>query len=73
MPRDSQEEIRGLTSLGVAEWVTWVAAMSVAAIGVTSFVYANFQTKEQAIEVKADIVQRLIRLEDKVDKLLESR
>ena len=57
-------------SLEEGQWIAWIGATIVAAIIGTSFVYANFQTKADALEQKGDIVQRLDRIESKVDAIL---
>mgnify|MGYP001499077487 CR=1 FL=1 len=56
---------------GVSEWVAWVGATVAAAVSITVFAFSNFETKERAVEVKSDLVQRLDRIEGKVDKILQ--
>ena len=58
---------------GMSEWIAWVGATVAAAVSITVYAYNNFETKSQAVESKTDLVQRLDRIEGKVDRLLESK
>lgn len=40
-------------------WVTWIAAIMVAAFTLSSFAFGTFQTKDDARETKSDIVKAL--------------
>lgn len=58
-----------------SSWLKFLAgailgAMSAGA-GVVSYAYTTFETKSAAIEKKADITQRLDRIETKLDRVLE--
>lgn len=50
-------------------WVGWIGATVAAALIGCAYVYATFQTKDEAKENKSDIVQRLDRIENKVDEI----
>jgi hypothetical protein len=50
-------------------WIAWLGATLVAAVTYTAFAYTNFETKDSARESKSDIVQRLDRIENKLDEL----
>lgn len=56
-------------------WVAWIGAIIVAAVvctyGVITFAYGNFETKDQAKERAAFIVDRLQKIEDKLDRVLQ--
>lgn len=54
-------------TFGLAEWIAWLGMF----VGATAFAYQNFETKQDASERKADMIQRLDRLEGKVDQLIE--
>ncbi len=41
------------------EWVAWLGATGVACVVLTSFVYSNFQTKADAKETKADVIEAI--------------
>lgn len=56
-----------------AQWVAWIGATLTACIGLTSFAYQNFETKDSANEKKSDFVLRLTRIEDKLDRVIEER
>ena len=60
-----------LVNLEQGQWIAWIAATIAAAITLTGFVYANFQTKSEAVEQKGDLIQRLDRIEAKVDQLIQ--
>lgn len=51
-------------------WVSWLAATLVAALTLSAFAFTTFQTKDDAKESKADLVQRLDRMEHKIDNII---
>lgn len=51
------------------QWIAWLGATVVACMALTAFAYQNFETKDDAKEKKSDIVQRLDRIETKLDEL----
>lgn len=58
-------------------WVAWLGATAVAVAGATAFFYLNFETRDSFADYKADqtqvqneIVKRLDRMEDKIDRIL---
>lgn len=53
------------------QWIAWTAATLIAAVTLTSFVYANFQTTKDAEKVEYRIEKRLERIENKQDQILE--
>jgi hypothetical protein len=53
--------------LSTAQWISWMGATIVTILGFAAFAYATFETKDHAIEVKGDTVQRLDRIESKLD------
>ena len=60
-----------LTMLKPEMWVEWIGATVVAAAVAVSFAFGTFQTKGEAKEAKDDVIQRLMRLESKMDVMLE--
>lgn len=66
--------------LSIEQWVAWLGATVVAAVGITSFFYVNFETKDAFAEYKQeqeqiqqDLFKRLYRIEDKIDLLLSRK
>jgi cell division protein FtsL len=53
------------------QWIAWTTATLIAAVTMTSFVYANFQTAKDAEKIEARIEKRLDRIENKQDQILE--
>ena len=60
-------------NFSATQWIAWLGATAVACVGLTSFAYQTFQTKEEARDDKADVVQRLMRMEDKLDRIIERK
>jgi uncharacterized membrane protein len=67
---------------GAATWIAWLGATVFAALTITVYAYAVFETKEESKAKQAatqaiidvhhvDVVQRMDRMENKVDQLLE--
>ena len=54
-----------------AQWVAWIGATLSAVLVASAFAFTTFATKEEAKESKADLTQRLSRIEDKLDQVLE--
>ncbi len=50
-------------------WIGWIGATVVAALIGCAYAFNTFQTKDDAKETKSDIVQRLDRIENKIDEL----
>lgn len=55
------------------QWIAWIAATGTAALTMAAFAYSTFETKEHSAENKTDIVSRLDRIEEKLDRALDSR
>lgn len=63
-----------------SQWIAWLGATALACAGLTTFFYREFETAGHAREVATNrqaadalIVQRLDRIEEKVDRLIERR
>lgn len=61
-------------------WLAWMGATMSAAVVIVIFLYQNFQTKDAFSEYKqeqyrfeTDLVKRLERIEDKIDRSLGER
>jgi sensor domain CHASE-containing protein len=59
------------------QWIYWLGATIVAAISMMIFLYSNFQTKDNFQDYKEDqkedqkeLIQRLDRLDHKLDRIL---
>lgn len=80
-------ETMGNRPISVSTWVYWMGCSLAAAVGGTAYVYANFGTKQDIHDLheeinvirsemrdsQADQVSRLVRIEDKVDRLNERK
>lgn len=64
-------EIRGAQQRGVPVWFVLLGLGFVSALSTTIFLYTNFITRAEAQADKNDITERLTRIENKVDRLLE--
>lgn len=60
-------------SFPIEIWIPWCAATVVASIMAMVFFYSHFQTKESFDEYQNMLDKRLVRMEDKLDKILEKR
>lgn len=58
-----------MKSIRTEQWIAWIAAMVTAAVGAMAFAYSTFETKDHANETKRDTTDRLVSIENKVDKL----
>lgn len=58
-----------MKSPSLITWVGWIGATTVAALIGCAYAFTTFQTKDEAKDSKSDIVQRLDRIENKVDEL----
>ena len=63
----------------LTQWITWLSAILVAAVGLTSFLFVNFTTKASFDEAKQEkerfdeqLIKRLDRIEDKLDQLIQN-
>jgi hypothetical protein len=61
-------------------WIAWLGATAVGVAGMTTFLYFNFETKDSFADYKQnqsqtqeEIIKRLDRMEDKIDRLLSLR
>lgn len=70
--------------LTAEQWIPWIGATLVATMAYTAFAFQTFETRDHANESKSqmmknvdenkgDIVQRLVRMEDKMDRLIKER
>lgn len=61
----------------VPAWISWISGVIISAvgagIGVMTYAYATFQTVRAAEHDQSAITDRLDRMEDKIDRLLEHR
>jgi hypothetical protein len=53
--------------------VSWILAAVVMSVGVVTWCYATFETKEVGIERKEDIIKRLDTMDGKLNTLLERK
>jgi len=53
------------------DWLYWVIATASAAFTLTVFAYANFTTSGEFEGFQAQLLRRLDRMEDKLDRLIE--
>lgn len=51
-------------------WVAWIGAVIGAVSVGCAFAFTTFETKDHVKELKEDIVQRLVRIENKQDQLI---
>ena len=49
--------------------MVWIGAFVLALVSGVAFLFINFQTVASAQSDKSDVISRLVRLEDKSDKL----
>ena len=54
-----------------AQWIAWLSATVVAAATMVSAAYTQFETKDNAKDTKSELIQRLDRMEEKLDTILE--
>lgn len=52
--------------------IEWIAGVAVTLVALTAYAYTTFETKEDAREKKGDIVQRLDRIETKLDQMIQN-
>lgn len=66
-----------MTRQTVPAWLSWSSGVILSAIsaglGVMGYAYTNFQTVRAAEREQDAIVKRLDRIEDKLDRVLETR
>lgn len=60
----------GESGVAVLEWIGMLGAAVAFCIGLVSFVYREFETKEHATEISGRVEKRLDRIDDKLDTLL---
>ena len=63
--------MREWNPFSISQWLAWMGATLIAVIGLTSFVYAEFQTKVESEKAEVRIEKRLERIENKQDQILE--
>jgi hypothetical protein len=85
--KTSTEVKSGLNRLTVIDWIKWLAATLVAGITITAYVHVNFATASQINALEKirdkyydliitrleDFTERLDRVEDKLDRLIEDK
>jgi uncharacterized protein Yka (UPF0111/DUF47 family) len=54
-----------------ATWIAWLGATVMAAATMMAYAYATFDTRDAAKDREGSVVQRLDRMEDKIDHILE--
>jgi len=55
--------------MSVAQWLSWLGATLAAAVTASAFAFTHFESQSGAKEKRDEIVRRLERIEDKLDKL----
>ena len=63
--------MREWNPFSMGQWIAWMGATLVAVVGLTSFVYAEFETKKEAEKAENRIEKRLERIETKQDYIIE--
>jgi hypothetical protein len=59
------------SSLPYHQWIVWVAGLLAASLSGATFVFGYFETKQDAKDKKQNIEQRLERIENKVDFIIQ--
>jgi uncharacterized protein Yka (UPF0111/DUF47 family) len=54
-------------------WMAWFGCTVAACLSLTAGAFMTFQTKDEAKDNKSDIVQRLDRIENKIDSMKKIR
>jgi hypothetical protein len=57
----------------ITQWIAWIIAAAVGGFSLLSFSYATFETKDHARESSDILMNRLDRMEEKLDRLIERR
>lgn len=64
-------------NLETRDWIAWLGATLVACATLSAtlaaYAYTNFQTKDEAKHVEQFLVERLNRIEEKLDRVIERR
>lgn len=63
--------MREWNPFSLSQWIAWMGATLIAVIGLTSFVYAEFQTKADSDKAENRLERRLERIENKQDQIIE--
>lgn len=63
--------MREWNPFSIGQWLAWMGATLMAVIGLTSFVYAEFQTKKESEKAEGRLEKRLERIENKQDYIIE--
>lgn len=58
--------------LSNAQWIAWLGSTLVAALTLSAFAFGTFETKQDAKDKKQDLVERLVRIEAKLDRLISN-
>jgi hypothetical protein len=53
------------------QWISWLVATVTAALTMSTFVYSNFETKQNSAERINTLEKRLDRIENKLDRINE--
>lgn len=64
------ERVENWNPFSAATWIAWIGATLLAALTMVAYAYQTFDTKEAAKDREGSVVQRLDRIEGKVDSLL---
>lgn len=59
------------TTVRVEQVIAWAAGLTVACAAFTAFAFQTFETKPSASEREARTEQRLDRIENKIDRLID--
>ncbi len=68
MDRFGDDEHKWLTP---SQWLQWIAATSAAGISIAAYAFATFETKEHFGDIVEVLADRLDRIENKLDRILE--
>lgn len=68
-----RESHHGRPTLSTWQWITMVGGLVVACVSVTAFAFSTFETKTDFVETITDMRQTLLRIESKLDAVLEKR
>jgi hypothetical protein len=57
--------------IATTQWIAWITATLVAALTMSSYVFGNFETKQDAIDKRAQIQAEIAEKDSKADKRLD--
>lgn len=62
----------GNKGIATIEWIMLIGSIMAATVGVVAYAFGNFETKESSRELREQIWQRLEKIENKIDYLIEN-